>query len=94
MKTFTYSAKKKKPKRMPEYSVAKPATISWSASALSNGVRFASAVMAIKKMIAASGWRKMNQSRNEPSCAATIFGSESVPVRITIPTTESVSGIS
>ena len=28
MKTFTYSAKKKNPKRMPEYSVANPATIS------------------------------------------------------------------
>ena len=28
MNTFTYSAKKKKPKRMPLYSVAKPATIS------------------------------------------------------------------
>ena len=28
MNTFTYSAKKKNPKRIPEYSVAKPATIS------------------------------------------------------------------
>jgi hypothetical protein len=35
----TYSAKKKKPKRMPLYSVAKPATISLSASVRSNGVR-------------------------------------------------------
>ena len=52
MKTFTYSAKKKKPKRMPEYSVAKPATISESASVRSNGVRFASAVAAMKKISA------------------------------------------
>ena len=37
MNTLTYSAKKKKPKRMPEYSVAKPATISESASVRSNG---------------------------------------------------------
>ena len=37
MNTFTYSAKKKKPKRMPLYSVAKPATISLSASVRSNG---------------------------------------------------------
>ena len=42
MNTFTYSAKKKKPKRMPEYSVAKPATISESASVRSNGVRLPS----------------------------------------------------
>ena len=32
MKTLTYSAKKKKPKRMPLYSVANPATSSESAS--------------------------------------------------------------
>ena len=50
MKTFTYSAKKKNPKRIPEYSVAKPATISESASVRSNGVRFASAVAAMKKI--------------------------------------------
>ena len=48
----------------------------------------------MKKMIAASGWRKMNQSSSEPLCASTIFGSESVPVRMMMPTTESVSGIS
>ena len=38
---FTYSAKKKNPKRMPLYSVAKPATISLSASVRSNGARAA-----------------------------------------------------
>ena len=53
MNTFTYSAKKKNPKRMPQYSVAKPATISLSASVRSNGVRFASAVAAMKKISAA-----------------------------------------
>ena len=58
MNTFTYSAKKKNPKRMPEYSVAKPATISESASVRSNGVRFASAVAAMKKMRKPSGWRE------------------------------------
>ena len=50
MNTFTYSAKKKNPKRIPEYSVANPATISESASVRSNGVRFASAVAAMKKI--------------------------------------------
>ena len=57
MNTPMYSAKKKKPKRMPEYSVAKPATISESASVRSNGVRFASAVAAIAKIRKPSGWR-------------------------------------
>ena len=43
MNSATYSAKKKKPKRMPEYSVNGPATISLSASTMSNGVRLISA---------------------------------------------------
>ena len=43
MKSATYSAKKKKPKRMPEYSVNGPATSSESASTMSNGVRLISA---------------------------------------------------
>ena len=50
MKTLMYSAKKKKPKRIPEYSVAKPATISESASVRSKGVRLPSAVAAMKKI--------------------------------------------
>ena len=66
MNTLTYSAKKKKPKRIPEYSVAKPATISESASVRSNGVRFASAVAAIMKMRNASGCLKTYQSNRLP----------------------------
>ena len=58
MNTLMYSAKKKNPKRMPEYSVAKPATISESASVRSNGVRFASAVAAMAKIRKPSGWRR------------------------------------
>ncbi len=64
MNTFTYSAKKKKPKRMPLYSVAKPATISLSASVRSNGVRLPSAVAAMKKTMNASGCWKTYQSQN------------------------------
>ena len=66
-KTFTYSAKKKNPNRIPEYSVAKPATISESASVRSNGVRFASAVAAMKKISAPSGCWKTYQSVNQPA---------------------------
>ena len=67
MNMFTYSAKKKKPKRMPLYSVAKPATISLSASVRSNGVRLPSAVAAMKKMSAPSGCRNTYQSRKLPA---------------------------
>ncbi len=80
MNMFTYSAKKKKPKRMPLYSVAKPATISLSASVRSNGVRLASAVAAMKKMSAASGCRKMYQSRKLPCWSLTIWVRFRVPV--------------
>src|ERR1035437_6680376 len=94
MNTLTYSAKKKNPKRIPEYSVAKPATSSESASVMSNGVRLASAVAAMKKMSAASGCLKMNQSRAEPDCERTMWFMLIVPARMTTPTAESVNGIS
>src|SRR5664279_5899472 len=94
MKTLTYSAKKKKPNRMPEYSVAKPATISESASVISNGVRLASAVAAMKKISRASGCLNANQSRAEPDCAATMWLRLIVPASKITPTTERVNGIS
>ena len=76
MNTFTYSAKKKKPKRMPEYSVAKPATISLSASVRSNGVRLPSAVAAMKKITNASGCWKTYQFQNQPDWFSTIWLSD------------------
>ncbi len=94
MNTVTYSAKKKNPNRIPEYSVAKPATISESASVRSNGVRFASAVAAMKKIRKPRGWRKMYQSRTEPDWFRTIVLRLIVPASISRPTTDSVSGIS
>ena len=94
MNTPMYSAKKKNPNRMPEYSVAKPATISESASVRSNGVRFASAFAAMRKIRKPSGWRTTNQFRNQPACCWTIWFRLSVPARMIRPTTESVSGIS
>src|ERR1035437_2773191 len=94
MKTLTYSAKKKKPKRIPEYSVAKPATSSESASVMSNGVRLASAVAAMKKISADRGCLTTNQSKADPDCASTMWFMLIVPARITTPTAESVNGIS
>ena len=94
MNTLTYSAKKKKPKRMPLYSVAKPATISESASVRSNGVREPSAVAAMKKMSAASGCWKMYQSQNQPDWFSTIVWRLSVPAMSTTPMTPRMSGSS
>jgi len=94
MNTLTYSAKKKNPKRMPEYSVAKPATISESASVRSNGVRLASAVAAMKKMSAPSGCWKTYQLANQPDWFSTIWFRLIVPARSSRPTTDRVSGIS
>ena len=94
MNTFTYSAKNRNPNRIPEYSVAKPATISESASVRSNGVRFASAVAAMKKISAPSGCRNTNQFQNPPPCWTAMSWRLIVPASRISPTTESVSGIS
>ena len=88
MNTLTYSAKKKNPKRMPEYSVAKPATISESASVRSNGVRFASAVAAMKKISAPSGWRNTYQFQNPPVLLLAIWFRLIVPASRIRPTTD------
>src|SRR5690349_23285410 len=85
MNTLTYSAKKKKPKRIPEYSVAKPATISESASVRSNGVRFASAVAAMKKISAPSGCWNTYQFVNQPDWFSTIRFRLIVPASRMIP---------
>ena len=45
---FAYSARKNRPNAMPEYSTWKPATISDSPSATSNGARFVSATPEMK----------------------------------------------
>src|SRR5215203_5493794 len=92
--TPTYSAKKKKPKRMPLYSVANPATISLSASVKSNGVRLPSAVAAMKKTMNASGCWNTYQFQNQPDCAPTMPLSDSVPASMTTPTGASRSGSS
>ncbi len=79
---------------MPEYSVAKPATISESASVMSNGVRLASAVAAMKKISQASGCLKTNQSKSEPDWASTMRLMLIVRASMMTPTTDRVSGIS
>ncbi len=93
MKRATYSAKKKNPKRIPEYSVERsPATISLSASTRSNGVRLISAGRGDVEDREAD--RLPDDRPAMESLPFDDLGEESVPVRITTPTIESVSGIS
>ena len=55
-----YSPTKNSPKRIPEYSVWKPATSSPSASGRSNGILLHSASMLTRKIRKAIGWYTMN----------------------------------
>src|SRR5580704_13749538 len=78
---FMNSARKKRPKRMDEYSVWKPPTSSVSASVRSNGGRVSSAVMAImKKMNGRKPRRIRFQFQNPSDCDATMARVESEPV--------------
>src|SRR3974390_568007 len=61
MNMLVYSARKNKAKRMPEYSVWKPATSSLSASGRSKGARLVSAVAQVRYRIKARGWTRTNQ---------------------------------
>src|SRR5512140_471240 len=46
--------------RMPEYSTKNPPEISDSATGMSNGARWSSLNIAVKKIRKARGWRRMN----------------------------------
>ena len=72
-----YSAKKNIAKIIDEYSVLYPATNSASASVKSNGVRFVSANIEMKKIIAQGNSGATNQIVY--ICATTIFVKFSVP---------------
>ncbi len=82
---------------MPEYSVAKPATSSDSASGRSNGVRFPSASAEMKNTTKArnvKGFAKRNHEYGPAPCALMMSCIESDPVRSTIGKIESPAGIS
>src|ERR1700730_15468848 len=70
----TYSPKKNSKKGVDEYSTAKPATSSDSASTKSKGARLVSASAEIKKMmnIGNSGNQNQLKTPNRPSCALTM----------------------
>src|SRR6185312_13039506 len=87
---LAYSAMKKKAKRMPLYSVKKPATSSLSASGKSKGTRFVSATAELtyttKAKIWGAGRANTNQCQNPPDCASVILTRLSEPERIRTPT--------
>jgi hypothetical protein len=58
---LAYSARKNRPNAMPEYSTWKPATISDSPSATSNGARFVSATPAMKYTMISGNSHSQNQ---------------------------------
>src|SRR6266571_4226954 len=90
--TSPYSATKKSPHRMPEYSVRNPATSSDSASGRSNGFRLVSASPAMKYVTNASG--TISKLMKIPGWLSTIFVSESEPTTSTTVTSERICGTS
>src|SRR6056300_2067847 len=68
---LAYSAKKKAANAIPEYSIWKPATISDSPSATSNGARLVSATPEMKYTIISGNSGSQNQCRMLPDCAWT-----------------------
>ena len=94
---LAHSAKRKKRKRIPEYSMLYPAMISLSASGRSNGVRLPSAIAEMKYMMKAAkrnGLRKTNHCHGQPPCAPTIPCVERVPAINTTAISEKADGTS
>src|SRR5579883_2058037 len=81
---LAYSARKNSAKAEPEYSTWKPATISDSPSATSNGRRLVSATPEMKytKNIGNSGSQNQSNRPLCPACAATIALKFRLPARI------------
>src|SRR5690625_408319 len=89
-----YSARKNTANAAPEYSTWKPATISVSPSAMSNGRRLVSATPAMKKMTNNGSRGSQYHDRMLPAWASTMAVRLSVPDMATTPTTAKPMGIS
>ena len=91
---FMNSARKKRAKRIEEYSVWKPPTSSCSASTRSNGGRFSSAVPAITKMtngttpVTTTFQRGMTPRNPSPAWVITMSWVDSEPASSTTATTD------
>src|SRR5512137_2489921 len=82
---LAYSARKNSAKAMPEYSTWKPATISDSPSATSNGARLVSATPEMKYTTISGNSHSQYQLPGPPDCDSTMRPMLSVPAAITTP---------
>src|SRR5882757_8271040 len=91
---FAYSARKNSAKAMPEYSTWKPATISDSPSATSNGARFVSATPEMKYTMNSGNSQNQFQAPTPPLCDSTIVPRFMLRVAIRTPTSAKPMAIS
>src|SRR5512146_1367601 len=91
---LAYSARKNSANAMPEYSTWKPATISDSPSATSNGARFVSATPEMKYTTISGNSHSQYQLPGPPACASTILPKLSEPAAMTTPTSAKPIAIS
>src|SRR6187431_434720 len=91
---FAYSARKNSANAMPEYSTWKPATISDSPSATSNGARLVSATPEMKYTTINGNSQNQYQLPGPPACDSTILPMLKVPAAMTTPTSANPIAIS
>src|SRR6185369_7394463 len=93
---FAYSVRKNTANGAPEYSTWKPATISDSPSATSNGARFVSATPETKytRNSGNSGKKKNSKKPSLPACALTIADRFMLPAATSTPTSAKPMAIS
>src|ERR1700681_2637160 len=91
---FAYSARKNSANAMPEYSTWKPATISDSPSATSNGARLVSAIPEMKYTISSGNSQNQFQDSSPPSWVRTMVPRFMLPVAMSTPTSAKPMAIS
>src|SRR5210317_480371 len=91
---LAYSARKNSANATPEYSTWKPATISDSPSATSNGARLVSATPDIQYTRNSGNSGTRNQFETPPDCASTISPRFRLPPAINTPTSAKPIAIS
>ena len=91
---LAYSARKNSAKAMPEYSTWKPATISDSPSATSNGARLVSATPEMKYTTNSGNSQNQFHEPMPPAWVATMMPRFMLPVAISTPTSAKPMAIS
>src|SRR3954470_8616651 len=91
---FAYSARKNSANAMPEYSTWKPATISDSPSATSNGARLVSATPEMKYTTNSGNSQDQFQANHPPCCPRTMSPRFKLPAAMITPTSAKPMAIS